>query len=382
VCQPFLTVTSPTVLHVLEALQGGGGTGRHLLDIVRYAPAVHHEVAVPRRRYGWPPDPATLAGLRDAGAVVHFVAMRRQPLHPGNAPALARLRRLVAERRPDVVHGHSAIGGVLGRLAAGDAARVYTPNGITTVRPALAVERALGRRTDRLVAVSKSEAELALRLALVDDDRIEMIPNGIEQEPPTGGPDLRRVLGLAPEVPLVGSVARLVRQKAPEDFVAVAAGVGRARPDVHFLLVGTGPLQTAVDRAVRRAGLGDRWHHMLMVPDVARVLGQLDVFALCSRFEGGPYTPLEAMRAGTAVVLTDVVGNRDAADGGRVGVLVPPGDVLAATTAVVELLDDPARRAELAVAGRAHVRTAHDVVQQGLAHADLYARLTTAATSR
>lgn len=376
-------MTDPIVLHVLEALQAGGGTGRHLLDIVRHTPGVRHEVAVPRRRHGWPPDPAMLARLRDEGALVHLVGMRRQPVHPGNALALSRLRRLVARRRPAIVHGHSAIGGALARLAtAVPIPRVYTPNGVAHFSVALAVERALGARTEAFVAVSESEAEFARERRLVAADRIIVIPNGIDPDQPSSGPDLRHLLGLPDVAPLVGSVARLVHQKAPEDFVAVAARVARECDHVHFLLVGTGPRAASVDRAVVRAGLGDRFHRIPVLPDVDRVLGQLDVFVLCSRFEGGPYTPLEAMRAGTPPVLTDVVGNRDAVGGGEVGRLVAPGDVDAAAAAVLELLRDDEGRAGLGAAGQAHVRAAHDVRDQGLAHAELYARLVAGATSR
>lgn len=366
-------MSDPIVLHVLEALQAGGGTGRHVLDIVRHAPGARHEVAVPRRRHGWPPDPDKLADLEAAGALLHLVAMRRAPAHPGNGLALRRLRALVRDRRPAIVHGHSAIGGVLGRLAAPDGvARVYTPNGVSTLRPALLVERALGRRrTDVLVAVSAGEATMARDLGLVAANRIETIPNGIEPHVEPSDVDLRALLGIPPHAPLVGSVARLVHQKAPEDFVAVAARV----PDAHFVLVGAGPRQRAVERAVHAAGLGTRWHHIELLPHVDRVLGQLDVFVLTSRFEGGPYTPLEAMRAGTPVVLTDVVGNRDAAADGRVGLLAPAGDVDELAAAVSRLLADDARRTRLGAAGREHVRAHHDVAEQGRAHAELYARL-------
>jgi glycosyltransferase involved in cell wall biosynthesis len=370
-------VTDPLVLHVLESLQAGGGTGRHVLDIVRHAPGVRHEVAVPRRRHGWPPDPAMLAALQDAGAVVHLVGMRRKPLHPGNALALRRLRRVIVERRPAVVHGHSAIGGALARIATpAPIRRVYTPNGITPLRVGLAAERLLGPRTDVLVAVSAGEAALARELALVPADRIEVIPNGIDRDEPPPGPDLRGLLGLPADTPLVGSVARLVHQKAPEDFVTVAARV----PHAHFLLVGTGPRQASVDRTVRSAGVADRWHHIPLLPDVASVLGQLDVFVLTSRFEGGPYTPLEAMRAGTPVVLTDVVGNRDATDNGRAGDLVAAGDVDGLARAVAGLLRDDERRRSLAAAGREHVRVHHGVDDQGRAHAALYARLADSAS--
>ena len=95
---------------------------------------------------------------------------------------------------------------------------------------------------------------------------------------------------------------------------------------------------------------------------------------LASRFEGGPYTPLEAMRAGVPVVLTDVVGNRDAIEDGRSGVLVLPESPQASADAVVALLRDPDRRAELAGGGTAQVGR-FDVARMGATYDALYAEL-------
>ncbi len=363
----------PVVLHVLEAL--GGGTSRHLIDVVRHAKGIRHEVAVPRRRVGWLSDDAAVERLAAAGAEVHLVEMRRYPLHPRNAAALARLRRLVAGRRPDVVHGHSAVGGVLARVAAlgQPAPRVYTPNGLHPGRLALAVERLLGGVTDRLVAVSASEGRLALDLGIVPSERMVVIPNGIDLEQPAAPFDLRQRLGLEPGAPLVGTLGRLVPQKAPEDFVRACRLIADVREDVDFVQIGTGVLLPEVEHAVVEAGLAARFHRMDDFDAAAGVLGQLDVYVLASRYEGGPYTPLEAMRAGTAVVLTDVIGSRDVLVDGQSGLLVPPADPSAMARAVLALLEDAGARHRLADAGRQRLEERFDVRAMGAALAELYA---------
>jgi len=361
------------VLHVLEALEGG--TARHIVDVVRHTPAVAHEVAIPRTRAGWVTDEQATDRLRDAGAVVHFVDMRRNPLDRRNLVSAAVLRRLIVRRRPAIVHGHSSVGGALARVAAWNApvARLYTPNGIATSALALRVERLLGRRTDRLIAVSDSEADLARRLRLVDASRITVIPNGVDLESvDAGGPDLRARLGVPPSTPLVGSVARLVPQKAPEVFVRACAAIADRLPDVHFVLVGAGPQQALVDAEVAGARLDGRWHQIPVLPDTGTVLGQLDVFLLLSRFEGCPYTPLEAMRGGTPVVVTRVVGNRDVVEDGVSGLVVAPEDGAAAARAAVRILTDRALAATLADGGRARVATRFDVRTMGTALGDLY----------
>lgn len=374
-----MTTGRPRVLHVLEAVRGG--TSRHVADVVRAAPHVEHHVALPpigrlAASSGAVVDEAAVAAMADHGAVLHRVDMRRSPLHPANPVAGARLVALCRQVHPDVLHGHSSVGGALARLA-GPPTRVpvvYTPNGLATSASAVRVERLLGRSTAALVAVSDSEAALARRLRLIRPDRLWVIPNGIDLDRPAPGdvPDLRGRLALTPGVPLIGTVARLVDQKAPEDFVAVCAGVTRRRPDAHGLLIGMGPLQPMVDRAVARGGLAGRFHQIKHLPRADAVLDQLDVFVLASRFEGGPYTPLEAMRAGVPVVLTDVVGNRDVIEPGRSGVLCPFGDIDGMARAVVELLEHDGPRVAMVAAATDRLHERFDLQAMGEALTGLY----------
>jgi glycosyltransferase involved in cell wall biosynthesis len=357
--------------------------------VVRWAEGVEHHVAVPSpgrvaTASGAVTDTLALAAMDAAGAGLHRVDMRRSPAHPANAVAVAHLHRLARAVGAEVVHGHSSIGGTLGRVTARltGAAAVYTPNGLASGRGALAVERVLGAWTDRLVAASASEAALAVERRLVPPERVVTIANGIDLDPPaqTQDPlaqiqDLRARFGLCATTPLVGTVARLVEQKAPVDFVAVCASVAAVRRDTHFLLVGMGPLGPDVDTAVVSAGIEDRFHRVEHLPGAAAVLGQLQVFVLTSRFEGAPYTPLEAMRSGVAVVLSDVVGNRDVVEAGRSGFLRPFGDTAGMAADVLRLLDDEKLRQSITAAATEHLHAAFDVRTMGAKLASLYQQL-------
>lgn len=362
------------VLHVLEALEAG--VSRHVLDVVRHAERTEHEVVVPPYRVGGMTDFAATGRLRDAGATIHVLPMRRTPWAPRNAESVMRLIALLRARRPDVVHGHSSIGGLLARTAATASGlgrpRVYTPNGITQERIGIVAERVLRRMTDRFVAVSDSEANLAVELGLVDPERLVVIPNGIELEPPPPA-GLRAMLGVGPDVPLVATVARLVAQKAPLDFVAACGQAASAVPEARFVLIGGGTLAAEVDAAIAALGLGDRLQRINELPGAAGALAEVDVFALSSVFEGGPYSVMEAMRAGAAVVLTDVVGNRDAIVAGASGLLVPPRDPEALAAGIVGLLRDPELRSRLAAAARQRVVERFDVRTMGARLDELYA---------
>jgi glycosyltransferase involved in cell wall biosynthesis len=371
-------VTDPVVLHVLEALEGG--TARHVIDVVTHVGDTEHHVAIPSVRVGGMTDRQAAQRLQDAGATVHVVEMRRSPVTLTNARAVNALRRLVRDARVDLVHGHSSIGGALARVVAFAARRpcVYTPNGLAPARAAIVLERLLARRTARIIAVSASEAALLEHLHVAPPEQVTVIPNGVAVDPPPrsdAATNLRRLLGLAPATPLVGTVARLVPQKAPERFVALAADVHRRHRDAQFVLIGDGPQRDDITRLVTAADL-DNWLHLIPeVPDAAATLGQLDVFVLASRFEGGPYAPLEAMRAGTPVVLTDVVGNRDVVEPGRSGFLVAEPDAAALAGTVLDLLLDPDLRTTVGRAGAERVRADFDVAKAGSALRAVYGSL-------
>jgi glycosyltransferase involved in cell wall biosynthesis len=295
-------------------------------------------------------------------------------VRPRNALALVELRRLIRRVDPHVLHAHSSIGGVLGRLAAVTTGRprLYTPNGLATGRAPLLVERAMGRITDRFVAVSESEAAVARRHHIVPDDRLVVIPNGLDVQLPAPGPDLRAMLAIPAGAPIVGSIGRLVDQKAPERFLAVAGGVLAAEPDAHAVLIGDGPLAAPLAGELAALARTGRFHHLAQFPDAAGVVGQFDVFVLLSRFEGGPYAPLEAMRAAVPVVLSDVVGNRDVVVDGASGHLVAEDDAEGAVQVVRSLLADPQRAREVGDAGRLRMVTTFDVATMGSCLAGVY----------
>jgi glycosyltransferase involved in cell wall biosynthesis len=367
------------VLHVLEALEGG--TARHVSDLVRHVKEVTHHVAVPRYRVGGTTDTLAVPGMEALGATVHRVDMRRAPASPRNASALFILRRLVRRLRPDVVHGHSAVGGALARMAAADAPtrRIYTPNGLHPSVVAMNVERGLGSLTDALVAVSASEAAVAAARGLVPPERVVTIPNGIDLTAPADGGDrppvdVRHLLGLPAEGPVVGYVGRLVPQKAPELVIEAAALVHRERPGANTVLIGSGPREQALRALVEKRGLTGSVHLIPYLPRAALVMDQFDVLFLPSLYEGCPYTVLEAMRARTPVVLSDAVGNRDLVTDGVSGRLVRQGHPDVAAAALVDVLDDPGAARRRAGAALVHLTGQHDVRRTAAATAELYIR--------
>jgi glycosyltransferase involved in cell wall biosynthesis len=361
----------PRVLHILEAV--GGGTLRHIVDLVQTVSGVEHHVVIP-------PDPS-VAGVHassadgefvqeisKAGATIHRLPMVRNPLHPKNYLGILKLRKLLDEVRPVAVHGHSSVGGAFARAAAAGTKVpvVYTPHGLATHRSILWVEKLLAPLTHRFIAVSQSEGDRLCTLGISTEEKVVVIPNGVDLDPPEELPfDLRRELHLPADTNIVGTVARLVEQKAPLDYVKTCKEIHRSRGDVHFVLIGSGVLQHQVDAAVKSAGLRPFFHHIPFLSHAFHAIEQFNVFLLGSLFEGAPYTPLEAMRAGVPVVLSNVAGNRDTIEHDVSGLLFPFGDTSAMAQGVLNLLSNAQLRDSLSDAARIRLKEHFDVEEMG-----------------
>jgi glycosyltransferase involved in cell wall biosynthesis len=142
-------------------------------------------------------------------------------------------------------------------------------------------------------------------------------------------------------------VAPMKPQKAPLDFVRVAAQVAARKPDTQFLFVGDGELRGAVEAEIARFGLAQSVRLAGWRRDVPAIMRCLDVFVLTSRWEGLPRVYLEALASGVPVVGTRVDGAAEVVRDGVNGYLVAPGDVPGLADRVLWLLANPAAAADM-----------------------------------
>ena len=361
---------------VMEATIGGTKRHLHELSVGLHARGWHVEVACPRVRAEAHGDTSFWDDLSVAGIPLRPLPMERKVASRVNVEAIGTLARMIREASPriDVVHAHSAIGGAVARLAVLVAglwgrrpAVVYTPHGFAFLdgsparrRGFLAVERILGLTTDRVIGVSPTEAEVAWRRRVVPRERAVAIPNGID--PTTMPTSADGVRARAEEgwdtSPVVMTVARMTPQKDPSTWLRVAARIAASRSDVRFVWVWGGETAQEVRDEAHRLGIADRVDFVGFRPDARRLVAGANVFLLTSRFEGLPYSLIEALAVGVPVVATDVTGTRDVVRHGVTGLLSPAGDVEGLASHVLSMLRDPKRAAALATAGR------EDVVQR------------------
>ena len=353
------------VLRVITRLNIGG-PARQALMLHRVLPELGYECELvsgaPQTEEGAFPPPAERYTLVES--------LRRETDFLADARAIHTLTRLMRASRPDVVHTHTTTAGGLGRIAARRAkvpVTVHTFHGHVLsgylsgpqTRALTVAERALAKRTDALVSVSTRVRDELLALGIGRPEQWRVVPLGLELDELLGGPAERSAsrasLGLPPEAPLVGIIGRLAAIKDHGTFLAMAARLAAARPDVSFVIAGDGSLRGALE-AEAKSLLGNRIRFLGWATDLPVLYGALDVVVLTSRNEGTPVALIEAGAAGRPVVATDVGGVAEVVRDGASGFVVPPGDAAALAARVGTLLDDPAAARAMGLAGREWVR--------------------------
>lgn len=350
------------VLHVITRFQAGAG-GNTLLSATGMDPD-RYEVWI-----AGVPGGDLWSRARAAGVRTVEIPGFRHGLAPADLLVLVRLVRLMRRERFTVVHTHSAKGGFLGRVAARlcrTPVVVHTFHGLSfhpfqsRTRRTLyrCLERATRRFTHRFLAVAPRVAEQAVEERLAPPGRVRVVPSAVDLAhiPSRFDPLARRVLGIPRATPLVGTVGRVDRQKAPLDFLRMAAAIRAERPGTAFAMIGDGPLEGDVRR------LAAELHIEVILtghrPDADWLVSGLDVFVSTSLYEGLGRSLTEALATARPVVATAVNGVPDLVEHGATGLLVAPADPDGAARAVCWLLDHPQEAAEMGRRGRARVRTA------------------------
>ncbi len=336
------------LMFVVTRADAIGGAQIHVRDVASALLARGDEVRVVTGRRG----PYTEA-LRRAGVPAVECPMLQRAIDPRrDLPAVAALRREIAEFRPDVVSTHSSKAGILGRFAcaAGGPPCLFTAHGWAFAegvperqRSAYRlIERALAPLAARIVCVSEHDRQLGIAAGIAPD-RMVTIHNGM----PDVSPDLRAAPGKDGPVRVV-MTARFDRQKDHATLLRAAAPVA----GLHLDLVGDGPGLPAIRDLADDLGLGDRVRFLGHRDDVAAVLADAHAFALVSHWEGFPRSTLEAMRAGLPAVVTDAGGSAEAIAEGETGFVVPREDAARLEDRLRRLTADSVLRERMGAAAR------------------------------
>lgn len=203
---------------------------------------------------------------------------------------------------------------------------------------------------DRVIALSDSHRRALQARYHLPNSRLVVIPNGVDThflKPPDSPSACKQQLGFDPSTPLVSIVAQLRPEKNHRLFIEAARRVHPSDPQARFLIVGSGPLREELEAQVKKLQAEGYVHFLGLRQDLPLIWGASDIGVLCSSTEALPISLIEAGACGVPAVATRVGGIEEVIQHERTGLLVPPADPQALAAAILSLLADPVKRAEL-----------------------------------
>lgn len=317
------------------------------------------------------------ANLKNAGIPVHILG-KRWRFDPG---PILRLRRRLAETKPDIVHSWL--------FAANTAVRLAVPK---RNRPRVLVsercvdswksgwqhwlDRKLWPRTDRMIGNSESVANYYAGQG-IDRERIVVIPNGVSvpAAPATSRGEFLASLGLPAEAKVALYVGRLAKQKRVKDLLWAAQLVRQTIPEFRFVLVGDGPDRAELEQFAREVEVSKFVQFLGHRPDASSLLHHADVFWLASDFEGMSNSIMEAMACGKPCVVSDIPPNRELVLHDQTGYRINVGDSVGFAQFTARLLRDPDLASQLGAAGAARMADDFSVPRMIERHVELYREL-------
>lgn len=257
--------------------------------------------------------------------------------------------KIIKKEKPDLVHCHSAKGGVIGRFAAFFTGTkvVYTAHAFSFLSAESAKKKQIflllekiAKLNSYLLACSGSERELGIRVVGFKEKKAFAWNNAV----PDADKGLTRISQIsrissqnkeASDLPVpkegeryITSIGRPSYQKNPLFMVEVAHGIHLKHPDIKFYLLGVGfysPMLEDMKKLIHQYDMDDTFYllHWLSHEETLKYVKGSLLYFMTSLYEGLPISVIEAMSLGKAIVASDVLGNKDCVKDGYNGYLLP-----------------------------------------------------------
>jgi glycosyltransferase involved in cell wall biosynthesis len=369
------------IVHIITRLILGGAQENTLITCKLLAERGHDVTLITGPAIG--PEGALFEKTKSAQYKTIVVDELRREINPiTDIPAYFKLKKLLKELQPDIIHTHSAKAGILGRYAGwalkGEISKtnpnlplvVHTIHGLAFHKyqnPLLskfyiAIEKAVAQKTDAFISVADTMNEKAKAAGIGVDKPYTTAYSAIEEEayltaPPESEIEAFRAKYEIPKDAVVFvKVARLFELKGHEYVIESARRIAEKHDNCYWLFVGDGILAEPLKNQIKFAGLEDRFKFTGLVPpeQIPLCIHASDVLVHCSLREGLARVLPQAMLCGKPVVSFDIDGAKEVVNE-NTGFLIEPENIDQLTDACEKLLKNPDLRHQLGQNGKAAV---------------------------
>lgn len=328
-----------------------GGAQVHVADLCAYFKNNGYEITVMSSGNGWLRKKCEEEG-------VNFIENKffsNKPCPSKLFKAIREIKKCVKNTNPDIVHCHSSAAAILGRLAIRNKVRtIYTAHGWgfnVGIKPwvkysVIFLEKICSRFTDTYICVSEFVKNLGLKYRIAPVDKFKVIYNGIDL--PNNFNFKKEKKDNEVELSFVG---RLSSPKLPELAIkAINLLPTATKEDMKFLVIGTGKKYSMLEEMAKKYKINIEFAGEMNPDDSLVLLAKSDVFVFISKWEGFPYSILEAMSLGLPVIASDVGGIKEMVSGEN-GILFK-NDIRQISQAILKLVKDKDLREKMGQNGR------------------------------
>lgn len=278
-----------------------------------------------------------------------------------NIKSVYELYKLIRTLKPDIVHVHTPIAAVLGRIAAklaGVPSIIYTAHGFyfhenmkpLAYKTTYLIEKLMARLfTHYIFTQSQEDAQLAVDSKFLPKDRILCISNGVDVAEKFNPVRINQVeinklyeeFDLSKENKIITFIGRIVKEKGIFDLLEAFSRI--RKDNVKLLIIGG---QAQGDRDISAIDKIDSYKNNPNIiftgnrVDINNLLYISDIFCLPSYREGMPRSIIEAMAMENAIIATNIRGSREEVIDGKTGFLVPLNDPVSIAEKIMSLLEN------------------------------------------
>jgi len=365
---------SLSIVHVIARLNVGGAA-LHVLQLAHEQSRRGHDVVVVAGTLAAGEESMEYVAEELGVRLIRLPVLQRELSPRADSAAILALRRIIRQRRPDVLHTHTAKAGATGRLAAVSSGRarpraiVHTYHGHVLSgyfsrrweRVFRWIEKGLALTSGTLIAVSDEVRDDLVGFGVAPARRFVVVPYGFELPAWSEADDearrtLRAEIGADEATFVVGWAGRLTAIKRPLDLIRTLRALTDDEVDALLVLVGDGDDRAEVEALAVELDVADRCRLVGFQKSIRPWYASFDALLLTSANEGTPVVAIEALAAARPVVATRAGGTGTVVRNGESGYLESIGDIAALADRLALLARDPDLQARMGAHGADDVR--------------------------
>lgn len=292
--------------------------------------------------------------FKSQNIIPHHIGFQRSPFNVSNFKAIKQIQNIIGKYQIDLVHCHTPVGGVIGRLASKKYQKkgckvIYTVHGLQFYKGApkidwliyYPVEKNLSRYTDAIITINHEDHDLvrqkfhSKRVYYVPGVGVDLKKFGTIQFEHS---NKRKLLGLQNNDIMLLAVGELIARKNHQAIIHALSRVNKE--NLFCYIAGNGPLMENLQNLMASLNLQKRVILLGQRQDIGELLACTDIFVHTAKREGLSVALMEAMASGLPVVCSKIRGNTDLIDDGQGGYLCDVNDANAYAQALTRLAED------------------------------------------